>query len=122
MFSKFVCHYHLAERGSRWRLTGTLLVYEDVWSGKGKVGVQVWAGAGAGVGVAVVRYCRGPHRSPKTGLAGASCKVVCTDSHLQIPYLTPTPVRPFTKMHADFPGSGCSSYCCFYAATARHYL
>jgi hypothetical protein len=41
--------YHLAERGSRWRLTGTLLVYEDVRSGKVQVGVEVRAGVGVRV-------------------------------------------------------------------------
>jgi hypothetical protein len=65
MFSKFVCHYHLAERGSRWRLTGTLLVYEDVWSGKGKVGVQVWAGVGGCSGTVGV-----PTARQKLGLLG----------------------------------------------------
>lgn len=61
-----VCH--LAKRGSRWRLTSTLLVYEDVRSGK------VGRGRGRGRGERVGRdrgrdrgmdRDRGSHRSPK---------------------------------------------------------
>ncbi len=62
MFGKLSVTWQREVRGGDLPV-GTLLVYEDVRSGKVQAGVEV------GVGVGVTR--KGPHRSPKTGLAGA---------------------------------------------------